>query len=90
MIVRSVSYFGLYSRLHLHNLISDSDIDILQIKLVLPHYPRTVCILEKFCTSATVASCVIPDESIPNQLEVQVRISYILQCHDNMNHRIRL
>ncbi|ESR43047.1 hypothetical protein CICLE_v100108862mg, partial [Citrus x clementina] len=55
-------------------------LDDCEIKLVLPHYPRTVCILEKFCTSVTVASCVIPDESVLNQLEVCVIVS-MLRAH---------
>lgn len=42
----------------------------MQIKLGLPHYPEKVPILEKFCAKITLAICIIPDESILNQLEV--------------------
>lgn len=51
----------------MHNLISDLEVDIMQMKLALP---RTVHLLEKFCASITLGICLIPDESVLNQLEV--------------------
>ncbi|KAL5806155.1 hypothetical protein ACOSQ4_028888 [Xanthoceras sorbifolium] len=48
-----------------------------ELKLVMPHYLQAVHILEKFCVSITLASSVIPDESILNQLEVFVSISLL-------------
>ncbi|KAJ0089376.1 hypothetical protein Patl1_33066 [Pistacia atlantica] len=47
------------------------------IKLGLPHYPQKVPILEKFCASIALACSIIPDESILNQLEVNIVVSLL-------------
>ncbi|XP_044509521.1 uncharacterized protein LOC123228248 isoform X4 [Mangifera indica] len=51
-----------------------------EIKLGLPHYPEKVPILEKFCAKITLAICIIPDESILNQLEVNI-VASLLHAH---------
>ncbi|KAJ0027885.1 hypothetical protein Pint_36533 [Pistacia integerrima] len=48
-----------------------------EIKLGLPHYPQKVPILEKFCASIALACSIIPDESILNQLEVNIVVSLL-------------
>lgn len=60
-------------------LISKSE--IMQIKLAIPYNHQTVRVLDKFSASITLASCVIPEEAILNQLEV---------IHLNLNRLIGL
>ena len=48
------------------------------MKIMVPHHTQTVSVLEKFCPTITLASCVILDESILRQLEVNFKAIYLL------------
>ncbi|KAM7261915.1 hypothetical protein ACFE04_020992 [Oxalis oulophora] len=47
----------------------------MEMKIKTPCYPEKVSVLEKFCASIVLASCVIYDESILNQLEVFINVN---------------
>ncbi|GLT57665.1 hypothetical protein SLA2020_306220 [Shorea laevis] len=49
-----------------------------QMKLVMAHYHSEISVLEKFCSSVTLSSCIIPNEEILKQLEVCAFVSPLL------------
>ncbi|KAA8547313.1 hypothetical protein F0562_003823 [Nyssa sinensis] len=51
-----------------------------EMKIIIPHCPQAISVLEKFCAETTLASCIIPDDSIQKQLEVYI-VASSLQAH---------
>ncbi|XP_065855428.1 uncharacterized protein [Euphorbia lathyris] len=49
-----------------------------ELKLVFPQVARTISILEKFCASITLVSCIISDESILKQAEVYINLPSVV------------
>ncbi|KAF5748859.1 putative vacuolar protein sorting-associated protein 13B-like isoform X3 [Tripterygium wilfordii] len=50
-------------------------LDNFEMKLKIPSHLGTISVLERFCSSITLASCIIPDESVLKQLEVCMVVS---------------
>ncbi|KAM3684567.1 hypothetical protein ACJW31_11G053600 [Castanea mollissima] len=59
---------------HLQDLYDHFEVKLndFEMKIMAPHHTQTISVLEKFCPSITLASCVIMDDSILRQLEVYV------------------
>lgn len=49
----------------------------MQMEITVPDHNQPISVIEKFCPSITVASCVILDESISKQLEVSLILDWI-------------
>lgn len=53
------------------------EIRMLQLILITPQHAQAISILEKFCASVALASCIISDQSVLKQLEVIKLKSYL-------------
>ncbi|GAV67143.1 LOW QUALITY PROTEIN: DUF1162 domain-containing protein/Chorein_N domain-containing protein [Cephalotus follicularis] len=71
--LNSISTFDLscFSPQNLYNHF-EVKLNDFEIKLLIPHHPESISIFEKFCASFSVASFIIPDETILKQLEVHI------------------
>uniref|UniRef100_A0A2P2MK15 Uncharacterized protein LOC105632652 n=1 Tax=Rhizophora mucronata TaxID=61149 RepID=A0A2P2MK15_RHIMU len=78
---------------HMQELYDYSEVKLnnFQSKLMMPQCPQPINILERFCASLTLVTCIISDESILKQLEVNsievlslhhgFVVLYISYCH---------
>uniref|UniRef100_A0A2P2MK19 Uncharacterized protein LOC105135080 isoform X1 n=1 Tax=Rhizophora mucronata TaxID=61149 RepID=A0A2P2MK19_RHIMU len=59
---------------HMQELYDYSEVKLnnFQSKLMMPQCPQPINILERFCASLTLVTCIISDESILKQLEVYI------------------
>lgn len=61
----------------LHDLYDHFEVNLndFEIKIVRPHHPQTIPVIERFSASITFSSCIIPVELMMKQLEVYIIVS---------------
>ncbi|KAK3033804.1 hypothetical protein RJ639_034375 [Escallonia herrerae] len=76
--IHAISASDIFMGFQLQDLYDHFDIKLVDVemKMSMPYCGRTVPILEKFSASIAMASCIIPDESMLNGLEVRSLFGY--------------
>ncbi|KAJ6776637.1 PROTEIN SORTING-ASSOCIATED PROTEIN putative (DUF1162)-RELATED, partial [Salix koriyanagi] len=73
----SISASNILKGFQVQDLYNYFEVKLNDIELILitPQHAQAISILEKFCASVTLASCIISDQSVLKQLEVYVNLS---------------
>lgn len=73
----SISASNIFTGFQIQDLYNYFEVKLNDIELILitPQHAQAISILEKFCASVALASCIISDQSVLKQLEVYVNLS---------------